>query len=264
MLILNQKFGKYVSISLSIILIFVGLIQLQKKQLSQLRAFEEKSNYLEEEEYLKTRVKFQKKMPVFGFDNLFADWNYLQFVQYFGDGEARQVTGYSLVTDYFEDIVNRDPNFIQSQLVMSTANSLFAARPEKTIDLINQALETVNPKNPYYPFFLWTYKATDEILFLGDIEAAKNSYKMASKWASLRQDDLGNKMADRFQNTAKFLATGPDPTEAKFGAWMTVLSNSQDPKTQDYILNKLKELGAEINISPDGRLDIKPPKLDRA
>ena len=37
-----------------------------------------------------------KNLPSFGFDNLIADWTFLKFLQYFGDDEARDVTGYDL------------------------------------------------------------------------------------------------------------------------------------------------------------------------
>ncbi|MGF1588593.1 MAG: hypothetical protein ACFCU7_04985 [Pleurocapsa sp.] len=260
MLVLNQKFGKYISISLGIILIFIGLIQLQKKQLSQLSALQEKNNYLEEEASLKTRVKFQQQIPVFGFNNLFADWNYLQFIQYFGDTEAREVTGYSLVTDYFEVAVNKDPRFTQSFLSFSAANSLFAGQPQKTVKLINQVLESASPDLPGYPFLLWTYKATDEILFLGNLGAAKNSYEQAAEWASMRNDDLGKEMSSRYLATAKFLASNPNSTDAQIGAWVNVLNQAQDIKTQQHAIKQLKELGAEVSITEAGEIKIMRPE----
>lgn len=244
----------------------VSTISLQKDSLSKIETARDKEAYQREQEVFTSDAKIRKKIPSFGFDNLIADLTFLKFIGYFGDGEARQVTGYSTVTDYFEDIVNRDPNFMQSHLVMSAANSIFAGRPDKTVDLMNQAIETINPQVPNYPFLLWTYKAADEILFLGDIEAANNSYEMAAKWArqSKYDVDIANEMAVRYDKTASFLATNPDPTQAQFGAWMSILSSSKDQKTQDYIFNKLRELGAEIHVTPDGRLDIKPPKFNQA
>ena len=242
----------------------LGIIILQKHGLKQLETVHNREIFLKQQEQFSALAKIQKQLPSFGFNNLLADWTFLKFIQYFGDLKARQVTGYSTVTDYFEDIVNRDPNFIQSHLVMSAANSLFAVQPEKTVDLINRVLKTVNPQVPNYPFLLWTYKATDEILFLGDIEAAQNSYKMAATWAKRREDDLGEEMAERFNKTANFLASGPNPIQAQFGAWMNTLSSTKDRRTQNYVLNQLKELGAEINISPDGKLEIKPPKFNKA
>jgi hypothetical protein len=257
---IHFKYGQGITIFCGILFCFLSLIKLQQKQLFHNVLLEDKNTYLKQEQYLQTAVKLQQKMPVFGFDNLFANWNYLQFIQYFGYTEARNVTGYSVVTNYFETVVEHDPNFVQSHLVMSSANSLFAAKPEKTVELLNKALETVKPEIPYYPFLLWTYKATDEILFLGDLESAQNSYTMAANWTKLRQDELGRGLSQRYQQTTLFLATNPDPDQVQFGAWMSILSGSQDRKTQDYILNKLKSLGAEITIDANGKLNIKPPQ----
>lgn len=262
-----MKYSQYLKLAISFLALsgsMVSVVFLQRNSLKQFEAIQDQDTYIKEQEQFSTIAKIQKQLPSFGYNNLLADWSFLQFVGYFGDGRARQITGYSTVTDYFEDIVNRDPHFMQSNLVMSSANSLFAGRPQKTVDLLNKALETVTPETPHYPFLLWTYKATDETLFLGDLEAARNSYEIAAQWASLRQDEIGEEMSRRYQNKVEFLASNPDPTQAQFGAWMSALSATQDRKTQDYILNKLKELGTEITISPDGRLDIKPPKLDRA
>ena len=257
-----MKYSQYLKLSISFFALsscIASIVWLQKDSLTRIETVRDKDTYQKEQEAFTIAAKIRKEMPSFGFNNLIADLTFLQFVQYFGDGEARQITGYSTVTDYFEDIVNRDPNFIQSHLVMSAANSLFAGRPEATVKLINQALEKVDPKVPNYPFLLWTYKAADETLFLGDIKAARHSYEMAARWARWRKDDLGEEMAGRYDKTANFLASNPDPTQAQFGAWMSILSSSQDRKTQDYILNQLKDLGAEITIDPNGKLEIKPP-----
>jgi hypothetical protein len=245
---------------------FTGIATLTTIIFLQLQALNKPINapnnqdYFQQEKQQKLQVYLQKNLPSFGFGNLIADWTFLQFIQYFGDNEARDVTGYSVVTDYFEAIVNRDPNFIESYFVISSANSLFAAKPEKTIELIDQGLKVVTPKHPGYPFFLWTYKATDEILFLGDLKTAKKSYEKAEEWASLRGDELGKDMASRFQKTAHFLETDPDPTQAQIGAWISALSSTKDEKTQKYILEKLHSLGAEVVISDQGNLVIKRPK----
>ncbi len=254
------KYNKLISICLGLTLCSVGLVKLQRKQLEQKLSAKNINTYLEQEQYQKTTLELQANMPAFGFNNLIADWNYLQFIQYFGDAEAREVTGYSLVTDYFEVAVDKDPHFTQSFLAFSAANSLFAGQPKKTVELINQVLESASPDLPGYPFLLWTYKATDEILFLGNLGAAKNSYEMAAEWASMRNDDLGKEMASRYLATAKFLASNPDSTDAQIGAWVNVLSQAQDVKTQQHAIKQLEKLGVEITFDSDGRLEIKPPK----
>ncbi|NJO98738.1 MAG: hypothetical protein HC764_24340 [Pleurocapsa sp. CRU_1_2] len=260
MIAINNKCSKGIAIVWGIIFCSLGLIKLQQKQLSQDVVVQDKDTYLKQEQYLQTAVKLQQKMPAFGFDNLFADWNYLQFIQYFGDTEAREVTGYSLVTDYFEVAVDKDPRFTQSFLSFSAANSLFAAQPKKTVELIDQVLKSATPDLPGYPFLLWTYKATDEILFLGDLNAAKNSYEQAAEWASMRNDDLGKEMAGRYLDTAKFLASNPNSTDAQIGAWANILSQAQDSKTQQHAIEQLKELGAEVSITEKGEIKITRPE----
>ena len=262
MLNLSQT-HKSIGFCFCLVLCSMTLVKLQSKQLSQKLSTKNTNTYIEQEKHQQAMAVFQKKMPAFGYDNLLADWAYLQFLQYFGDTEARQVTGYSIVTDYFETIVKRDPNFVYAHLNLSSANSIFAAQPEKTVSLIDRVLKTVTPETLNYPFSLWTYKATDEILFLGDLEAARNSYQMAASWASLREDELGEEMANRFHKTAKFLATDPDPTQAQIGAWMTALSSAKDEKTRKYILKKLQDLGMKTTEHSDSQLNIKAPKLVR-
>lgn len=217
-------------------------------------------DYIQQGKQLEIQASLEKNIPSFGFGNLISDLAFLRFIQYFGDNEAREVTGYSLVTDYFEAIVKHDPHFVQAYFAISSANSLFAARPEKTVELIDRGLQVITPQHPGYPFYLWTYKATDEILFLGNLKAAKHSYKTAAEWARAREDDLGNEVAENFERTANFLASDPNPTKSQIGAWMTALSSTKDRKTQNYIVDKLKNLGAEITIDPNGRVNVKPPQ----
>ena len=264
-----MKYSQYLKLSISFLALFgciANIVWLQKDSLSKLETVRDKDTYQKEQQAFTAAAKIRKKIPSFGFNNLIADLTFLKFIEYFGDGEARQVTGYSTVTDYFEDIVSRDPNFIQSHLVFSAANSLFTGRPEKTVDLINKILQKVNPQAPNYPFLLWTYKAADETLFLGDLKAAKHSYEMAAKWArQYKYDvDISKEMAERYDKTTKYLASNPDSTQAQFGAWMSILSGTQDRKTQEHIINELRKLGAEVDVSPDGKLNIKPPKPNQA
>lgn len=240
----------------TILICSINIVFLQKESLKQQKIANNKSTYLQEEKAFKSAIKFQKSLPTFGLNNLVADWNYLQFIQYFGDAEAREVTGYSLVTDYFEVAVDKDPYFTQSFLSFSAANSLFAGQPKKTVKLINRVLENASPDLPGYPFLLWTYKATDEILFLGNLGAAKDSYERAAEWAAMRDDDVGREMAKRYRTSANYLASNPNSIDARIGAWTNVLSQAQDTKTQQHAINELEKLGVEINITEEGQINI--------
>jgi hypothetical protein len=89
----------------------------------------------------KVRLNFLKKMPSFGYNNIIANWVYLNFVQYFGDDEVRAKTGYSLSPEYFEVILGRDPRFIPAYLSLSTSTSMYAGMPERSIKLTEKAFK---------------------------------------------------------------------------------------------------------------------------
>jgi hypothetical protein len=80
-------------------------------------------------------------MPSFGYNNIIANWVYLNFVQYFGDDEVRAKTGYSLSPEYFEVILGRDPRFIPAYLSLSTSTSMYAGMPERSIKLTEKAFK---------------------------------------------------------------------------------------------------------------------------
>lgn len=219
-------------------------------------------DYFQEEEKIKTALALQKKMPTLGFDNLLASWQYLQFIQYFGDGVARQKTGYSAVTDYFELISNYDPNFVNGHLFLSTANSIYAGKPAQTVSLLNNILSKISPTVNPNAFLLWGYKGVDEILFLGDIPEAKKSYEKAAEWALTRGDEVGKTVAKQNLETAEFLRKNPDSKKAQVGAWANILTTAFDDNTRQMAINNIRALGGEVIISQDGQIQVKLPKDD--
>jgi hypothetical protein len=237
-----------------------GIIGLQKQYYSEYLNPDRNLDYFQQEKSLETTLGFQKKTPYFGFNNLVADWHFLQYIQYFGDEKARNKTGYHLVTDYFEAIIDANPRFIKALLSLSTSNSVFAGRPDKSVVLMDRALKSISPK--YFPlaYLIWTYKATDQILFLGDIKAAKKSYETGAEWAEARGDDFGKKAAVRPRETAKFLGTNPNPTKARIYAWMQIFSDAKDQKTRLHALQQVQSLGAQILFGDRGDLKIILPK----
>jgi hypothetical protein len=219
-------------------------------------------DYFQQEEKIKTALTLQKKLPTFGFNNLLADWQYLQLIQYFGDTPARNKTGYSLVTDYFELISNYDPRFVNAYFFLSTANSIYAAKPEKTVEFLNKILAQITPEVNPLAFNLWTYKGVDEILFLGDIPAAQKSYEKSAQWALTRGDDIGKTVAKQRLETAEFLAKNRDSKKAQVSAWANILSSVFDDKTRQMAIDKIRSLGGEVNISNDGQIQVKLPEED--
>ena len=148
----------------------VVLLQLPKINQSQQQLTEEE--YLQEEQQKKISLDILKYMPNAGLSNLIADWVFLDFIQYYGDAPARKVTGNSLSANYFETIVAKDPLFVTAYFYLAPATTLFAGRPDTTVELLKEILEYVTPQQTQ-AYQLWSYKGIDQMLFLGDIQGAK-------------------------------------------------------------------------------------------
>lgn len=231
----------------------VGILKLQRQHYYSSINQTQPEKHLEAESRQKKAINLQKIIPSFGFDNLRADGLYLNYIQYLGDEAARNQTGYSLITDYFETIIEYDPHFTEAYLALSTANSLYAGEPEKTIALMDRVLESISPKTSPKTSFLWTYKASDELLYLGDTEAAQESYLTAAKWAIKHGDKYGIKIAKKNIKTANFLASNPDTKEAQIAAWSIILPNIRDEQNRQIIINKIQGLKSELALSKSGR-----------
>lgn len=235
----------------------VAIVSLQLPKLHNQQQQTDKAEYLKQEELERLRLTFIKKLPSFGFNNLLADWVYLNFIQYFGDNSARQQTGYSLSPEYFEIIVQRNPRFVNAYFSLSPATSIYAGRPDRSVALIEQGLQSIDPKTDPKAYLLWLYKGVDELLFLGDSQAARRSYQMAAEWASTFTNNP--KIAARVRETAQFLAKNPQSVQARIGAWTMILSNARDDATRQIAILNIQKLGGEVTITSDGMLQIKTP-----
>ena len=201
------------------------------------------------------KLSFYKKLPTFGLDNLMADWSMLQFLQYFGDKNARQQTGYNLSADYLEVVTKRDPQFSAAYLLMSPASSLFGGTPERTVELMDRALENITSDIPY-AYYLWVYKGMDEILFFNDLEKAQKSYEKALEWATIAEDET---VIESAKNTIAFLETKPNLTDAKVGVWFTIWMNNQEPNIREIAHKNIEDLGGQLNVYSDSVAEAVPP-----
>jgi hypothetical protein len=212
------------------------------------------------------RLNFLNQLPAsgFGFNNLIADFAFLQFLQYFGDDVARveHKTGFALSPKYFEVIVNRDPRFIYSYLYLSTSVSMFAAQPERAIAMYDKGLQTLNPEQVPYAYTVWRRKAIDRLLFLGDANGARQDYLTAATWverATFGSDALPEVkyVAQWSRESAAALKDNKNLRGAQIAAWQLVLSSAVDRKTARIALQKLDELGMRAIIK-DGKLELVP------
>ncbi|MGF1541201.1 MAG: hypothetical protein ACFCU5_12245 [Pleurocapsa sp.] len=227
----------------------MAIFNLQKNHYNQASISDGTTNYFQQEQSQKQSLKMHKYIPALGFNNLVANQHYLSFVQYFGNKAARDTTGHSLVSDYFETIVNYDPWFTDAHIILSNANSVYAGNPEQTVALMNQVLQSISPEASTKTNVLWTSKGLDELLFLGDTQAAEKSYKMAAIWAQKTPGDRTQEIVTRNLQMAEFLATNPDTREAQIRAWSMVLPNIKDEAHRQRVINKIETLKAELSNS---------------
>lgn len=237
-----------------------GTIYLQKQQLKAQDNFFYKAKYIRQEQAEKAKLDILKKMPTFGFNNLLADWSYLQFLQYFGDSEAREQTGYSVSPDYFEAVVKHDSRFVRAYFLLSPATSIFAGEAQRGVDAISKGLQSLSPDINAEAYYLWIYKGIDEMMFLGDNESAKKSYMKASLWAEQSDHPNAKISAANTRQTAQFLEDDPDSVVAQIGAWTMVLSSTPDIKTKQRAIKQIQALGGRVIAQTDGRIKITVPE----
>lgn len=240
----------------------VGVGALQQPRLNDLReqnVAPSREELLQEQQNTQFRLDVLKQIPTFGFDRVIADWSFLQFLQYFGDTPAREQTGYGLSPDYFDVILKHDPYFREAYLFLSASTTLYAGRPERTIELFERELPLLSPQTPDKAYFIWRYKAIDELLFLGDPNAAQQSFAMAAEWASQYDDPQSQAIARSSRQTADFLESNPNSLAAQVSAWSMVYYNAFDENTQQLAIRRLEALGVNVSIGDEGNLKITLP-----
>jgi len=218
------------------------------------------ANLKKELEQEKLRLGILRQTPTFGFKNIIADWVFISFLQYFGDEPARAATGYTLSPDYFEVIVDRDPKFLHIYPFLSTSISMYAARPEEAVSLMKKGLKSLAPKDPPKSYYVWRYKGIDELLFLGDSQAAQHSFATAAEWASTYSDPESENVAAISRQTAQFLAGDPESKSAQISAWMMVVGNAVEDRTRQLAISRIQALGGKITITPKGEVKVQLPR----
>lgn len=229
-----------------------GVVSMQRTQLQKPTLWAESPKQAEQQEAM--RLEVLGKTPSFGFDNMVSDWAFLNFLQYYGDEEARSQTGYSLSPKYFDIITQRDPRFADSYLFLSGTLSHQLGQPEQALKLMQRGMNALSPQMTPKAFVVWRFAALDQLLLLGDTPGAIHSLEMAAKWSAQTQEYRD--VAPIFYRTASFLKTEPDSKVVRFQAWATVYGQAAsigDRKTQARAKREILALGAVEKIDEKGQ-----------
>ncbi|MBE9195051.1 hypothetical protein IQ219_06950 [Synechocystis sp. LEGE 06083] len=240
---------------------FVGIVVIQNRNMDKSEQELSAEDYEELVNDEKINLEFLRRVPSMGLGNMIADWGYLGFVQYFGDVPARDNTGYGLLPQYYQLLVDKDPHFTDALSKLDVATSLFGGKPEASASFLGQALSKI-PKRfitNIPPYYLWRAKGNNELLFAGNVDAAKKSYRHSMEWAKAYDDDESRRMININKDSLKFLANNPDSTEARIGAWVGILANRPDKKTVERVIKEIKALGANVVVEPNGNIRVTLP-----
>lgn len=250
-------------VTVVIVLLCIGvIIRFQLPQVQQIANQSQNATAAEiQQQVAAERVQLQllQKIPAFGFDNLLSDWVFLNFLQYFGDEPARAKSSYDLSPDFFQVILQRNPHFLAAYTFLSTSTAIYAGMPDRSIAIAEKALQSLKPSAPEGSYYAWRQLAIDQLLFLGDPQAAIRSFETAAEWATIQ----GNtQVADLSQQTANFLANNPNSRYAQISAWSMVLTSVPDERARQRAVEAIEAIGGKIVQNPDGTVSIIPPEKD--
>lgn len=203
------------------------------------------------EDTSRVQLELIKKIPKLGFNNLVADWLYLQFIQYFGDTQARNHTGYTLNPLYFQEIVDNDPRFTGAYFTLEPATTLFSGMPQVSVTLMNQGLAKMSPQQDS-TYQVWFYKGITELLFIDSPSLAKKSFEKAAQWSEYHHTSNSFNTGIRAREIADFLATNPDSTKARASAWLSIYVYTPEKVVREFAQQQIEALGAKIIPTPTG------------
>jgi tetratricopeptide (TPR) repeat protein len=238
----------------------ITLMQRQRLQQAQLTVLPPKEQDVQEALYIKSL----KYLPPhgFGFNNLIADWGFLRMLQYVGDDAAREVAGYGAAPAFFDVISQRDPRFVDAYLFASGTLSYELGMPEESIKVLDRGLAALDPSQTKGAHTLWTLKAMDQLLLLGDAAGAAESYRMGAEWAAQSPDVEWRKDAPILRRTSEFLKTDPNSASVRFWAWSSVFAQAKatgNVKSEERARSELLTLGAVEGKDEAGLTVFMPP-----
>lgn len=233
-----------------------AIIFLQRARLQQPSLWVENPAQATEQEQL--RLQLLQQAPSFGFDNLLGDWVFLNFLQYYGDDEARSKTGFGLSPKYFDIITRRDPRFTMAYLFLSSSVSYQLGQPAVAIAMMQRGTDALSPEIDDQAFQVWRFKGLDQLLLLGDTAGAIQSFDKAADWTR------GTSYAEVepiLRSIASFLRTDPNSKPVRVMAWSSVYEQANatgDQQTAARAKREILALGGRF-VERDGKLLIIPP-----
>lgn len=248
---------------LLIALTLLGILTIQNQSISKSQKVLKTDLYQKQDKKERQQLNIMNFLPTFGFQNIWADWLFLQFIQYFGDSKARLATDYDQCPLYFKTIVRKDPRFVDAINYLDVCTSIFAGYPLESIQYMKDSIPYMEAKMEgvrIRPYYIWRSLGISQLLFQGKPLDASQSYQRAIDWAKNYKDSESDKFRNNLQKSVNFLAKNPDSKMAQIGAWASVLGNNPDEKTLKRVTKEVEALGGTVKIGLDGQVNFIVPQ----
>lgn len=222
--------------------VLIALFQVPEIERTEKNILQSRDEILEENRKLQRQLTTLSHLPSLGFGNALAASTFLGFLQYFSDVSMQEEISQHLSPDFFNAIIKFDPFYRDYYLFLSGSTTFHAAQPEKTVDLMARGLERIDPNLVSDSFYIWRYKGSDELLFLGDATSARESFENAAWWARLSDRPDSQIVGQASEQTATFLRQDPESRYAQIAAWNSILTNAVNEDIRKRATQRIQEL----------------------
>lgn len=196
-----------------------------------------------------------KNLPTLGLRNLFANYEFIRFLLYFGNEDIRH-TGYSSSPELLESVIHKEPYFMDFYLFLSQSTTIYAGRPDKTIQIMNEGISRIDNQYPDDGYRVWRYKGIDELLFLNNIQEAQASYEKAGILGSQSSEPSIQAVGRRSLQTASFLSKNPDSRQARISAWSNLMTTTFSDEARQRAAYEIQKLGGEVTFGEGGSISV--------
>jgi hypothetical protein len=241
----------------------IGILGLGAGRLTQIQTRSQSPALAEAQQALSLNALNHLPKGGLGFNNAIADWAFLRFLDYYGDEEARDKTGFGTSPAFFDVITSRDPRFVDTYLFLSGTLSYQLGQPELAMKYMQRGLDALSPLTHPRAYQVPSLMGMDKLLLLGDTAGASQSYAKAAEWAKGSIDPQEHKVAQTFNRVSTNLQRDPDSSRVRLWAWSLIFAQSGsigDLQTQNRARAELLTLGAQESQDPKtGQITFTPP-----
>ncbi len=240
-----------------------GVVRLQFQHLQQMDAKKHNAELADAQQTLSLKTLNRMPKKGFGFNNLVADWSFLRFLNYYGDEELRAKTGYGVGPAFFDVITSRDPRFVDSYVFLSGTLSHNLGQPELGLKYMQRGLDVLSPQQHSRAYQVPSLMGMDQLLLLGDTDAASRSYAKAAQWAKESPDPTEHSVGRTFDRVSNYLSNDPNSTRVRHWAWSSIFDQAVamgDRQTESRARSELLALGSqEVKDAATGRVSFTLP-----